>query len=330
MGEKMVLFSDINNLIICIGVLMTYQKFIYSFASSILEAFFDIETKSVNVQIIMILSCFLFIQIPLTLIRKMQYLQYVSIIGSIMLLYSIIIIVIKSYMQYKIARIKYEIIEFEKFGWNHINAMSIFLFGFCCHNGVLQVLIELNRPSKNRFVNIQNRSFVLQILLYFAISFFGYFSFLGGTKDNILSNYPNNDMYIFVSKILLFFCLHCSLAINYNIMRLSFKSLWLKPGEKNFSFLKDLFFSFLTLFICNIFVYYVKSITNILGIVGGFSTVVICFLNPIMIYVLSNGYSRYSLYNLFAYFILMFTGTVGILSTSYNLYYFIISQSKDK
>ena len=67
MGSKMVMFSDINNLILCVGVIMSYQKFIYSFASDILEAFFDVDKKNQMIQILIILFCFFFIQIPLTL-----------------------------------------------------------------------------------------------------------------------------------------------------------------------------------------------------------------------------------------------------------------------
>ena len=102
-----------------------------------------------------------------------------------------------------------------------------------------------------------------------------------------------------ISKISLFICLHCSMAINYNIMRSSYESMLLKPGEKKFSFLKDLLLSVSTLLVCNVFVYFVDSVTKILGIVGGISTVVISYFNPVMIYVLTNNYSRYSIYNLF-------------------------------
>ena len=40
MGSKMVIFSDVNNVILCVGVIMSYQKFIYSFAHDVLKLFF--------------------------------------------------------------------------------------------------------------------------------------------------------------------------------------------------------------------------------------------------------------------------------------------------
>ena len=130
MGSKMVWFSDINNLILCAGVIMSYQKFIYSFASDILEAFFDIDKNNQLNQILIILFCYFFIQIPLTLMRKIAYLQYVSILGSLALIYSIIVIISETYTKYNIAIKTYEIVAFEKFGWGYINSIAIFLFGF--------------------------------------------------------------------------------------------------------------------------------------------------------------------------------------------------------
>jgi amino acid permease len=330
MGSKMVWFSDINNLILCMGVIMSYQKFIYSFATDILDAFFGVDKNDKLIQISIILFCFLFIQIPLTLLRKIAYLQYVSILGSFALIYSIIVILSETYTKHNISIKTYEIVAFEKFGWDYVNSMAIYLFGFCSHNGMFQVFIELNRPSKNRYAKILNRSFLLEIVLYLSIGFSGYFSFLGATTDNILSNYDIDDKFILVSKISLFICLHCSMAINYNIMRASYESILLKPGEKKFTFFKDLLLSVFTLFICNVFVYFVDSVSKILGIFGGISTVVISYFNPIMIYVLTNNHSRFSAYNLFAYFVLIITSLVGIVSTGYSLVDFVLTLMKKK
>ena len=258
--------------------------------------------------------------------KKIAYLQYVSILGSLALIYSIIVIISETYTKYNISIQTYEVVAFEEFGWGYVNSMAIFLFGFCSHNGIFQIFIELNRPSKSRYSKILNRSFALEIVLYLSIGFSGYFSFLGGTTDNILSNYAIDDNFILISKISLFICLHCSMAINYNIMRSSYESMLLKPGEKKFSFLKDLLLSVSTLLVCNVFVYFVDSVTKILGIVGGISTVVISYFNPVMIYVLTNNYSRYSIYNLFAYFVLIFTSFIGILIILIICCYFYTGQ----
>jgi hypothetical protein len=133
------------------------------------------------------------------------------------------------------------------------------MYGLASRPGLLNLLRNLNRPSKNRLPKVINRGFILEFIIYSSLSFGGYFSFLGATKDNILSNFPLDDKFILVSKISLYICEHCTIAINYNIVKLSYESIFLNPGEKNFSFCKNFFFSFITFLVCNVFVYYTKS-----------------------------------------------------------------------
>jgi len=322
MGKKFVTFSDVNNLILCIGVIMSYQKFIYEFALSILEAFFGVKQDDKNVKIYVILICFILIQIPLTCLKKIAFLQYVSIIGSLALIYSIIVIIAKTYSKFLINK-DLGIKLFMPIDLNYLNSISIFLFGFCSHNGVFQIFVELNRPTKERYSKVLNRSFMLEIALYSLISFSGYFSFLSTTRDNILSNYDPNDNLILISKIALFICLHCSLAINYNIMRLSYKSMLLADDSKHFPFFKDLGLAFATLLISNIVVYFVENVSTILGIVGGISTVVISYFNPIMIHILNSGKPKSATSNLLALLILIFVSLIGIAATIYSIYDFI-------
>lgn len=322
MGKRMVVFSDINNLILCIGVIMSYQKFVYEFAMDILFAFFGVDKESKVVKIIIILVCFLFIQIPLTSLKKIALLQYVSLVGSVALIYSIFVIIGETFTNYNKNK-DLGIVFFNEISWDYLSSISIFLFGFCSHNGVFQIFIELNRPSKKRYSKVLNRSFMLEIFLYSLISFSGYLSFLSGTKDNILLNFDPKDKLILVSKIALFVCLHCSLAINYNIMRLSLKSMLLEENEKAFSPCKDFSLAFITLLFSNVIVYYVDKVTTILGIVGGISTVVISYFNPIMIHVFNSGKPKTAFSNIVALTILCIVSLIGVSSTIYSIYDFI-------
>ena len=254
--------------------------------------------------------------------RKIHYLQYASIVGSLMLIYSIIVIIAQLNTNYNISLKTYNAVPFEKLNWDHANCLAIFIFGFSSHNGVLQIFSELNRKSKVRAAKILNRSFIMEIILYSCIAFGGYFSFLSGTKDNILSNYGVDDKFIVVSKVSLFVTLHCSIAFSYNLIRGSYQSMF---GEKKFSFLKDSILCFITLLFANAFVYFVKTVAVILGISGGISCVIMCYFNPIMIYVRTNNHSRYSIYNIFAIIILIFTCIIGTISTGYSLIEFVKS-----
>ena len=68
------------------------------------------------------------------------------------------------------------------------------------------------------------------------------------------------------------------MAINYNIMRLSYKSFMLKENEKEFVWYKDLIIAVITLLLANLIVYNLTSATQILGIVGGVCCIIITYL----------------------------------------------------
>jgi amino acid permease len=329
LGRKFIWILDLNYIILYFAAIMSYQKFIFYFASDILEAYFQIDKNNNLYKILTILFCFLFIQIPLCLLREIKYIQNISICGLFTLAYAIIVILIKVYTNYNISIQTYKIIYFEEISLDIINTLLIFIFGFASHPGILNLLRNLNRPSKNRFPKVVIRGFIIEFIIYFSLSFGGYFSFLGATKDNILSNFPLDDKFIMVAKISLFICLHCTIAINYNVVKLAYQSIFLKPGEKTFSFCKNFFFSFITLFLCNVFVYYTKNIITIIGLIAGISLILLGYTFPILIYLSTNNHSRFSIYNLFAYIVLIFTSILGMLSFGYNLYSFINSLNKN-
>lgn len=325
LGHKTVVFSDINNLILCLGVIVGYQKFIYEFGFDILDYFFTIEkSEAQKIQLYLIIVCLLLIQIPLTSLKKISVLQYASITGSMALIYSIICICIKMPKNYADSLASGEkLILFEAFSLKYLVSISVFLFGFSSHNGIFQIYVELNRPSAERYSKVLNRSFILEMFLYLFISISGYFSFLSKTQDNILNNFDSEDVAILISKISLFICLHCSMAINYNIMRQSYKSFFLKSEKDEFSWYKDMFFAFVTLIISNTIVYNLSSARQILGIVGGVCTVVICFWNPIMIHLKVNKFKWNSLENIFAVVVLVIVIILGTSSTVYSIYDYV-------
>ncbi len=333
MGKKMVIFSDVNNLILCLGVIVGYQKFIYEFAIDIIEYFFDdLKKQTENVELYVILICFLFIQIPLTSLKKISVLQYASITGSLALIYSIICVCIKMPKNFQENQNENnKIVLFKSLSLKYLVSISVFLFGFSSHNGIFQVYVEVKKPSAERYSKLLKRSFFLEVVLYLLISLGGYLSFLAKTDDNILKNYESKDISILIAKIALFICLHCSMAINYNIMRQSYKSFFKKEEELNFTWYKDLFFSVLTLLISNIIVYNLNSARQILGIVGGISTCIICFWNPIMIYLKVFNFNKFSFKKIFAIFVLVFVLILGTSSTVYSIYDFIqtIINNKD-
>jgi len=317
MGSKMLLFSDINNLIICVGCIMSYQIAVYQFALELGNDFFNFEKSDVN-RLYIILICFFVIQLPLNCLKNIASLQYASIVGSIALIFCIVVIVAEMpmFLTDYLSRNPFPPL-FKQINWNYLDTFSTFLFGFSSHNGVLQIYAELKRPTEERNFKVLRRSFIVEMIVYLGIAFGGFFSTFYDTPDIFL--YRNDcknftpDYFIKIAKITLFVCLHCNMAIIFNIMRMSLRSIWF--ANKDIGIVKDFLIMFITYAFCNVAVFYVKNVVVILGIVGGFSTVVISVFNPIIIHIKLSNLPNFHYLNLWRYFILVIISILGITAT---------------
>jgi len=322
MGPKMVVASDINNMILCLGVIMSYQLTVYRFALQLGNYFFGIDEKDVMNKLYLVIACF-FVQVALSMIKNISKLQYASIVGTIALIYSIFVIVVEMffYLNKYLQDEKNTIPWFIKPNLGYLDTFSTFMFGFSSHNGIYQIFMELKRPSTERFNKILSRAFGIEIVLYLSIAFGGYFSTFQDTKDVFLDR-PDldgfNDVFIKIAKMTLFICLHCTMAINYNIMRMSFKSMWF--NSKDIPFFKDLGITIFIYIISNAIVFFISDVTEILGVIGGFCTILICFINPIIIHLNLSGKNNTLCQNISAYFILIFVTIIGSSATCKSLY----------
>ena len=93
-GNTLRIIADINNIILCLGVIMSYQYMIYNFVQQLMWEFFDVECTSMN-KVWVILVCIVLFQIPLGLLKNISVLQYASILATFALVYAIIVIVIE-------------------------------------------------------------------------------------------------------------------------------------------------------------------------------------------------------------------------------------------
>jgi amino acid permease len=319
LGRKTEIFYHINNYIGNIGVIISYQYAVYGFALDLGYDFCGLERTNLNKFYIM-LVCMFCIQIPLSLLKKISALQYASIVGTVAIVYSILVI-IGEMPFYLINYLQNNSISVESLyvpiSWNYLDSFSIFMFGFCSHNAIFQVFNELKRPTFTRCKKALNRSFSLEIVLYVGVAFAGYFSTFDKTPD-IFFKRPDleefkPDYLIKISKLTLFICIHCSMALSNNIMRQSTKFLWFQ--KKEYPFWLDMVIVFLLYSVCNTLVFFVDNVSQILGIVGGFCTVVICFANPILIHINLSELPKTHYKNICRYCILVMVAIVGTTST---------------
>lgn len=320
------IFADINNIILCFGVIMQYQFTIYKFMFDIFKKDFDLELTEFY-KVLVIIICVTIIQIPLSLLKNVSVLQYASITATFSLIYAIIVIVIECPFYYNNYIETHPGFEFslikKNLGFKWLNTVGVFLFGFCCHNGIFQVFMEMDRPNLRRSIKVGNRAISLEVVLYLSISIAGYISRFDDCDSTFLvrPDLLKIDYFMDVAKITLIICLNCVMAINYNIMRLSVYSLVFK-GEHP-SYIIDFVITVLTYLITNVIVYFVKSATDILGFVGGISTVVISFICPILVDIKLGSNHKFHWRNIFNYVVMIVITLLGVASTANAIYNFI-------
>jgi len=318
-GNKFRIFYDINNILLVLGTIMSYQYTISVFSTELAKDFFNYTPEGTRsyFKLIQMGICMVFIQIPLSLLRDMSRLQYASIIGVFTLLYVIVVVAFEMpfYLTNYIDEGK-EIIISPKLGWGVLDTFAIFSFGFSCHNGIFPIYQELKDPSVRRSNKVLNRSFILEVVLYLMIGYAGFFSLFYDVPDVFIrrKDLPGfNDYFIKLAKILLIICLHCVMAIQHNIMRLSFKFMFF--NNQTIPFRIDACITIFSYLVSNSLTFFINDITTIFNFIGGISNIVITTFNPILIDIFSSDLPLSHCSNVIKFILCFITSLIGVSTT---------------
>lgn len=317
LGEKMALLSDINNIIFTIGSQTAYIVTISKFFHEVLFSIFGIQ-KTNMLQIIQMTVCMIFFQIPLSLLKNISKLQYASIVGSLVLIFTMIVMFIQSFNYYQEGIIQGRSLQLMRdFNWNYFDSFSIFLFAFCPHNGMFLIYNEMSKPNLRRTKTVLNRAIFLQSSIFYTIAFSGFFSLLE-TFPSIFLSRPQlqsnpNDYCIILAKILFILSLHCLCAINFNLLRGTISSLFYN-GNDTTDF-QNFYVTTIIFVLSNIVAYFSNNVVEIIGIVSGISVTFISCVFPVMCYVKVNHFKRYHYKNVLSVTIMILVSCVGLIST---------------
>ena len=320
LGDKMLLLSDINNMVFCFGVIMAYQFSLSQFFMEAMNTLFDIDVKDPNVKLIQMIICTCLLQIPLSLLKDISKLQYASIVGSFALFYTIFVVAIQCPLYYEEGVDEGRNINLVKnIDWSILDSYSIFLYGYANHNGILAIYTELKKPSLRRSKKVLNRALILQIILFVIVAYSGFFSLIEKTPSIFISrptlkSLNGKDYYVLVSKILFFISLNCTCAINYNILRGSINSFLFKGDHP--SFLMGLMITIVVYALSTLLTFFVDNVVKIVGILGGLCAVIVCYVSPILCYVQTNGYPKSNWRNVMSLTILVLICVFGLMSTT--------------
>ena len=326
LGNKMALMSDINNIIFCFGVLMSFEFTISSFFFDIFGKFYTINSDNEKtIKLIQMGTCMILLQLPLSLLKDISKLQYASMVGCFTLIYTSILIVVECPFFYQEGRQAMRPIPwFKSPSMKIFDSFSIFLYAFASHNGIFPIFDELHKPSKRRSFSVLNRAYLLEIVLFLFIGFGGFFSLLPKTPSIFISrkdlsfSWMKFDYFMLISKCLFFITLHCITAINNNIIRNSFKSLIFKG--KDIPFKIDFIGIVVLLLVTNTITFFVQDVLSIISVIGGICAVIVSFLSPILCWIKANELPLSHIKNILALILLVIIIITGCISAGYSIY----------
>lgn len=317
-GKKFRIVGDISNIIVCMGLFANYAYIINQLCLSLFEIFWGFEQTNITIKICCIIF-FAITQILLSFIKDVSQLEIVSLAGTISMILSVIVIIIE-FPFYLIEYLKTNTVELfppKGVGLNFLDTIGIFIYGFAPHNGIFQILNSMHRAGRRRSTKVINRAFYLMLFTYFPLALAGFFSTFYKTPDVFLkrANLPGfKDYFIIVVNILVILTTNISIALNYNIMRLSVNSLFFNNTQP--SNLKDRSIVIGVFIFSSLVTYFINNAGSLFSFLGGICSTVICFIIPILIDMKVDVFNKSTFRKVFNYFFLVLIIIIAVACTA--------------
>jgi len=151
--------------------------------------------------------------LPLALQRKMHHLRFSSTLSIFCVTYIVFIIIYKSTGYLKDVKDK-DILYANTANIEPFSGIALMSFALNCHFSMPLIYVELKyNQIVWRIQAIVIATMTICGILYCTTAIFGYLSFLGDVKDNILLNYANDDGIVNSARILLTLVMICHFPV---------------------------------------------------------------------------------------------------------------------
>ena len=328
---------DLVLIIYLFGVLISYQVVIYSLIGRVYYEIFqkdnyknfelfqtDIWNTSIyKFPIMFIISVIL---IPLCLLKDLSKMRFTSMTGIIAILFATLVILIECpffFIHYLNNDYKDNIPSTHANFFNPAPSLKSDLlifqcfagvfFCFTCHVGAFPIYKTLKSNTERRIKKVYKISILLDFILYSIITISGFLTAPLNQPDLIIYRENNgvlsNDILMILAKFAIAISLTMSIAPNYNSFRISFIEFFFKTNEITDSLNYGL--TIPTLLITTLVGAIFNEILQYITLLGGFLSVIIQFLMPILIYIRNNEYELTHWKNLFSLIFVICLCSIG-------------------
>ena len=218
----------------------------------------------------------------------MSALRYISLVSIGSILYTLIVMLAEVGPYYNLYHNqKGDEIHYAIWDWEFFNGASITFFSFTCQASILPIYTELVNPNKRRMTKVIGRSLLIDCIFYCSIAIVGYFSTLGDTPDLVIARpslNPNRPDYAMtVSCLAVILVVLVSSPANYFPFKntLNYMITGTTEVSTKFNIVCTSIFCAMTCFLSVVF----PNVKSALSITGGFSSVNMCYLVPLICWV---------------------------------------------
>jgi amino acid permease len=332
LGEKWLTIYTISSLIFYLSIEVTYLSQIYTILSNLLD-FANNYSLLKNI-------IFFIVSIPLEIFiflyyAKVQKIHLLTLISCFIFLLIFLIIIItgttnmfnRENENQESSLIKPVIKDKVEFFFSLMSFFIEYLYGYTYHNIYPTLLSNLKNIDNKSTKFIHNISFIIILIIYFLITFFGHF--LKVPMSEILFNGTSYEQVnlgrVNFFRVLICLFLFTAMPIRYIIIRDNYTCLFVKDRFKEISFIKDLIAVILCTVFCNLIVYLTNIsiikfniVTNFIQLFGGIFGVIICFILPVINYIGVNGKAKVK--SIIGYILTFLFSIIGLLSVGHSIH----------
>ncbi|KAI5610126.1 sodium-coupled neutral amino acid transporter 3, partial [Silurus asotus] len=161
--------------------------------------------------------------------------------------------------------------------------IPILAFAFVCHPEVLPIYTELKNPTKKRMQNVANISILAMFIMYLLTAIFGYLTFYGNVKDELLKSYPTDDTLMLCVRLAVLVAVTLTVPVVLFPIRRAVQQL-IFP-DKPFHWARHIAIAVVLLVFVNILVIFVADIREIFGVIGATTAPSLIFILPGIFYI---------------------------------------------
>uniref|UniRef100_A0A672LKV2 Sodium-coupled neutral amino acid transporter 3-like n=1 Tax=Sinocyclocheilus grahami TaxID=75366 RepID=A0A672LKV2_SINGR len=220
--------------------------------------------------------------LPLALMKRLGYLGYTSGFSLSCMVFFLISVIYKKFVT-ECPEEHTKLITINPQVRNTAFTIPIIAFAFVCHPEVLPIYTELKNPSKKRMQKVANISILTMFVMYLVTAIFGYLTFYGNVKSELLEMYSKKDTLMLCVRLAVLIAV--TLTVPVVLFPIRRAVLQLLFPDKPFHWVRHISIAVCLLFLVNLLVIFVPNIRDIFGFIGATSAPSLIFILPGIFYI---------------------------------------------